>query len=360
MRWAVAILTFGAAQGSSLYSVVDLGNYGGTTSLAVAINQSGAATGTAATPNGTQVVFTTDAGAKTTVDANAIAAGINDTGSVVGTSYSSGSPRATEWHDGIANQILGVDSYAFDINDNRDIVGTHMSGTTMTAFIESNGTITDIPAGGTWSAAYGINKSGLVTGTIQNASGTFSAFSWNKLGGTVGLGSLGGANSYGKDISNTGLIAGVAQTVAGYLHGLLYDGTMKDLGTLGGTASGAYGVNDFGKVVGYSFDELGQSRAFVWFGGTMFDLNAMLPDSSGWLLQSAYGINDAGQIVGTGIYNGQVSAFRLDPVFNELSLRLTSDGGLSASPASVPEPNTFALGGLAVLGFMLLRLRRNQ
>ena len=139
--------TVGAAQASSLYSVVDLGNYGGTTSLAAAINQSGVATGTASTPNGTQVVFTSDGGAKTTVDANAIAAGINGTDSVVGTSYSSGSPRATEWHDGIASQILGVDSYAFDINDNGDIVGNRMTGTTMTAFIESDGIITDIPAG---------------------------------------------------------------------------------------------------------------------------------------------------------------------------------------------------------------------
>lgn len=360
MRWAVAILSLSAVRASSLYSVTDLGNYGGSASLAVAINQSGVATGTASTPNGTQVVFTSDSGTKTTVDANATAAGINGTNSVVGTSFSNGSPRATEWHDGIANQILGVDSYAFDINDNGDIVGTRMTGTTMTAFIESNGTTTDIPAGGTWSAAYGINKSGLVTGTIQNAGGSFSAFSWNKLGGTVQLGSLGGANSYGKDISNTGLIAGVAETATGYLHGFFYDGTMKDLGTLGGTASGAYGVNDFGKVVGYSYDELGQSRAFVWYGGTMFDLNAMLPEASGWFLQSAYGINDAGQIVGTGTYNGQVSAFRLDPVFNESPLRVTSDGGSSASPASVPEPNTLALGGLAGLGFMLLKLRRNQ
>ncbi len=279
MRWAVAILSLAVAQGSSLYSVVDLGNYGGTTSLAVAVNQSGIAAGTAVTPNGTQVVFTSGGGTKTTVDTNAMAAALNSTGSVVGTSYSSGSPRATVWHDGIANEILGVDSYAFDINDNGDIVGNRLTGTTMTAFVESNGNITDIPAGGTWSAAYGINKSGLVTGTIQDANGTFSAFSWNKLGGTVQLGSLGGANSYGKHISDTGLIAGVAETATGYLHGFLYDGTMTDLGTLGGNASGAYGVNDFGTVVGYSFDDLGQSRAFVWYGGTMFDLNAMLPDS---------------------------------------------------------------------------------
>ena len=174
------------------------------------------------------------------------------------------------------------------------------------------------------------------------------------------LGSLGGANSYGKHISNTGPIAGVAETATRPPPRVFVRRKHEDLGTLGGKASGAYGVNDFGKVVGYSFDDLGQSRAFVWYDGTMFDLNAMLPESSGWFLQSAYGINDAGQIVGTGAYNGQASAFRLDPVFNESSLRVTSDGGLSASPASVPEPNTLALGGLALLGLMLLRLRRNQ
>ncbi|PYI86510.1 MAG: hypothetical protein DME26_08900 [Verrucomicrobia bacterium] len=45
-------------------------------------------------------------------------------------------------------------------------------------------------------------------------------------------------------------------------------------------------------------------RAFLWRGGSIYDLNSCIPADSGWLLVVANGINDAGQIVGHGILNG--------------------------------------------------------
>jgi probable HAF family extracellular repeat protein len=76
-------------------------------------------------------------------------------------------------------------------------------------------------------------------------------------------------------------------------------------------SSYAYGVNDSGEVVGYSWLADGDQQAFLYTGGTMLDLNSLIPTNSGWELLTAYGINDSGQITGEGLYNGQLSAFLL-------------------------------------------------
>ena len=131
--------------------------------------------------------------------------------------------------------------------------------------------------------------------------------------------------------------------------------TFKTIDAPGATETDCNAINTTGSIVGFFLDSSGLGHGFIFTAGAFKKIE--VPNATD---TRAYGINDAGQIVGTGIYNGQVSAFRLDPVFNESSLRVTSDGGLSASPASVPEPNTLALGGLALLGLMLLKLRRNQ
>ncbi len=91
---------------------------------------------------------------------------------------------------------------------------------------------------------------------------------------------------------------------------------MRDLGTLPGDLdSFAYGINDAGQVVGYSFmGEQGPERAYLWSAGVMTDLNDLIPPDSGWVLDEAYAINDAGQIVGGGTFNGEGRAFRLTPI----------------------------------------------
>lgn len=76
------------------------------------------------------------------------------------------------------------------------------------------------------------------------------------------------------------------------------DGTVTSLGTLpGGTDSAAYGINNNGDVVGFSWTGPNQSspaRAFLYHAGTMTDIDT-LPGSQGSV---ATAINDSGQIVG--------------------------------------------------------------
>jgi probable HAF family extracellular repeat protein len=80
--------------------------------------------------------------------------------------------------------------------------------------------------------------------------------------------------------------------------------------------SEAYGVNSDGEVVGYAQDQNLASRAFKYVpggGGTMIDLNTVLPPGTPWVLTKAQSINDAGVIVGYGTYSYRATCWILYP-----------------------------------------------
>jgi probable HAF family extracellular repeat protein len=164
--------------------------------------------------------------------------------------------------------------------------------------------------------------------------------------------SIGGFGSYAMDINDAGQIVGHSRTAAGYLHAFLYsDGVTIDLGTLGGGSSYAYGINDTGDVVGYSWSVDGSTRAFLYSNGVLQDLNRLV-EADGWKLSEAYGINSSGQIVGAGLFNGQLRAFRLDP--------LAAIEAAEQPTIQNPEPASWALisGGAALL--LIPRIRRRS
>jgi len=127
------------------------------------------------------------------------------------------------------------------------------------------------------------------------------AFVWRN-GQLTNLGALpGGNNSFPYYLSDNGLIAGGSEIgtndpVSGLpeSHAVLWsNGTINDLGTLGGTLSLAVGVNDAGQVVGGSLDANGDNRAFLWQSGVMQDLGTL----GGANAFAAY-VNNNGQIAG--------------------------------------------------------------
>jgi probable HAF family extracellular repeat protein len=83
---------------------------------------------------------------------------------------------------------------------------------------------------------------------------------------------------------------------------------ITDLGTLGGTESFAYGVNDFGQVVGYSYLDDVNRHAFLYTNGTLSDLGSL----GGY--SGANAINDKGIIVGfsSNKVDGNAHAFLYD------------------------------------------------
>ena len=81
-----------------------------------------------------------------------------------------------------------------------------------------------------------------------------------------------------------------------------------------GADSQAYDINTSGQVLGRAYNASGKSRALLWENGAMYELDDLIPYSSGWDLKYAYGINDVGQIVGAGQHSGQYRAFLLTPI----------------------------------------------
>src|SRR5438128_10677206 len=76
--------------------------------------------------------------------------------------------------------------------------------------------------------------------------------------------------------------------------------TVSDLGTLGGSQSLAWDINDSGQIVGESTTADGETHAFLYTGGTMTDLAALPFGDPGVRSRtsSARAINASGQLVG--------------------------------------------------------------
>ena len=313
---AIAVLAGTLMKASTIYSVIDLGGLGGSNATGFHINDAGTVVGWADTVTGTQqAFFSSSSGPLQPLPAagasDSYAYGIDPAGAMVGTAYLNGEAHGMIWSSG-ATTDLGAGVFATAINASGTVVGSNGH-----AFKIINGTYVDLGtlAGGDWSAAYGVNDAGAVVGYADLASGLMRAVVWNPDGSVAQLGTLGGPNSYATAINNSGAVVGHAGTSSGYDHAFLSNnGAIHDLGTLNGGASFAYGINDGGAIVGYSWsDNENNPRAFLYTDGAMQDLNALIGGAPGWQLLEAYGINSSGEITGTAFHNGRSTAFLLTP-----------------------------------------------
>ncbi len=126
----------------------------------------------------------------------------------------------------------------------------------------------------------------------------------------VDLGTLGGTNSHAFGLNNHGVIVGDAMLADGRTHGFVFtNGVMMDLGTLGGTNSRAYSINDLGHIVGDADLTNGMHHGFLTTNGMsglmMTDLGTL-----GGTNSAAYCINAMDDITGEGdLSSGMSHAF---------------------------------------------------
>jgi probable HAF family extracellular repeat protein len=192
------------------------------------------------------------------------------------------------------------------------------------AFLYSDGAMQDLGTlpGGSTSFGTGISdgwgkgesKGVQVTGYSSTVSGYDHAFLYSG-GNMQDLGTLlGGRSSMGYAINRSGEVTGTSDISVGDLHAFLYSrGAMQDLGTLPGLVNSfGQGVNDAGDVVGYCVNLFDQ-HAFLYKDRAIHDLQSMIPEDSGWVLEKANAINNDGQITGIGVHNGATRAFLLTP-----------------------------------------------
>jgi probable HAF family extracellular repeat protein len=112
----------------------------------------------------------------------------------------------------------------------------------------------------------------------------------------IDLGTIGGTLSRAFGINNRGQVVGHTTVAPNNfdVHPFLWDkGTLIDLGTLGGTLALAEDINSRGQVVGWSTLAPFGQHAFLWEDGRLIDLTSAGADFS-----TATAINERGQVVG--------------------------------------------------------------
>ncbi len=246
------------------------------------------------------------------------------------------------------------------------------------AFLDplSGGAVTQLaaPASGGSGAAFGINSSGEIAGAsvAQNASVVMPLLWTNATPKALPLLS-GYSNAIATAVNDSGVAAGLAFTINftmltanGTAHAVLFNnGAVSDLGVLSGDASSAaMGINNSGTVVGFSNSQppsfalqlagliaspASKFRAFVYSGGTMYNLTNQLVNGSGWKLSFATQINNAGQIVGTGLFTGSDGtavqhAFLLTPTTPNIS-NIVGAGFSTPAVTSISPDGIFTIFG---------------
>lgn len=310
--------------------IIDLGTLGGSTSTAVDIDNAGRIAGTSATSGdlGTQA-FVWQAGTMTPLNTpdgqSSTAVAIGGDGRVVGhlisrTNGLSDTLTPVIWVGGVISPLQTLSetrALVADINAAGLMAGHTLSDTVNELLIwQADATLSaTVPLSPAGSVA-ALGDRGAIAGTRRSAGGDDMAFLW-RSGSFTDLGTLGGSSSTAFDVNQYRQIVGtsaITDDVA--LHAFLWqDGIMLDLGLPDPlpdapiTGLRARGINNAGTVVG-DYTAGGETHAFVWQGGEMVALQALLPENTPWeRLTTAVAINDGDWIAGTGIIGGGEHAY---------------------------------------------------
>jgi probable HAF family extracellular repeat protein len=281
--------------------------------------------------------------------------GINASGEVVGASDLSGDivKHAIKWTQAGGMQDLGTlsgfdSSFALGVNTSGQVAGYAFDSSDTqnchAVLWGADGSIQDLGTlGGSVGVATGVNDSGVVSGYSDAGLGSpLVAFVWrastgmqklssnNSIANAIGpstvagyyvnkalvqhaamwgigtgfkdLGTLGGSYSVAFGLNVQNIVVGSSEVTrgGGNVHGFVWTKStgMKDLGTLpGGNYSAANAVNSHGVITGVANLSNGDQHAVVWSAsGTIVDIGTL-----GGVAAYSTGINAAGQVAGSSL-----------------------------------------------------------
>ncbi len=246
---------------------------------------------------------------------------LSDTGLVVGQALS---PRGLLepfiWSSSGGARFVSYDpvlegATATAVNDSGEVVGGAAFGAHSYRLSAATGrgdgplrVLTDRCA----STAVGISRWGESVGAASIADapqcvqvlpdGPEHAYVLGRDGTLTDLGTLGGARSQAVAINDRGQVAGWSLDGSGASRAFVWSAAtgLVNLGTLGGSWSQATAINNLGEVIGVSTTATGDTHGFFWSpAGGMADVGPGAPAS----------LNDLGHVVGTTAHDGIVTAF---------------------------------------------------
>ena len=198
---------------------------------------------------------------------------------------------------------LGLFARPSGVNDEGQVVG-NLNSTFAFSWTPAGGMVNLGTFGGNLSTAEDVNEGGQVVGWSRTTGGVERAFSWTAAGGMVDLGTLGGTQSLAFAVNDKGQVVGRATPQGDAIsHAFSWTAAtgMIDLGTVG-PFTHARDVNESGQVIGFGYTrcfstpsecygEPGTERAFSWTAaGGLIDLGTL-----GGSHSVAWDVNDRGR-----------------------------------------------------------------
>jgi uncharacterized membrane protein len=263
-------------------------------------------------------------------------ADINDAGEITGAYDAGGKTRAFIYRNGrsMAIEIPGATSSAgTKVSPHGDVTGLYWNAESELGFLyTSEGVLfTNEPASASivfsrWPISLSINSYGVFAGTTN---AEFQPKAFLRGVGPDGiehrLPEMWRSRAEGINDAAQVLIRGRKFGNWDFMddEALLYSHfRVQGLGGISGE-NRPQAVNKWGQAVGEAwqtiygrhgaFEGYGKGFVMLWSGGQVRDLNSLVDNRNGWVLQHAVGINDHGQIVGSAWMGGMQCGYLLNP-----------------------------------------------